>query len=44
MKIQKYLAGLIAVLLLANVNLFAQEEMTYEEWQNEINRLTEQKA
>lgn len=44
MKIQKYLAGLIAVLLLANVNLFAQEEMTQEEWQNEINRLTEQKA
>lgn len=44
MKIQKYLAGLIAVLLLANVNLFAQEEMTWEEWQNEINRLTERKA
>jgi len=44
MKIQKYLAGLIAVLLLANVSLFAQEEMTWEEWQNEINRLTEKKA
>ncbi len=44
MKIQKYLAGLIAVLLLANLNLFAQEEMTEEEWQNEINRLTERKA
>lgn len=44
MKIQKYLAGLIAILLLANVSLFAQEEMSYEEWQNEINRLTEKKA
>lgn len=44
MKIQKYLAGLFALLLLANVNLFAQEEMTSEEWQNEINRLTERKA
>ncbi|MDZ7765335.1 MAG: LysM peptidoglycan-binding domain-containing protein [Melioribacteraceae bacterium] len=44
MKIQKYLAGFIAVLLLANLNLFAQEEMTEDEWQNEINRLTERKA
>lgn len=44
MKLQKYFAGLIAVLLLVNANLFAQEEMTEEEWQSEINRLTEQKA
>lgn len=43
MKIQKYLAGLVALLLLANVSLFAQD-MTKEEWQNEINRLTERKA
>ncbi len=44
MKIHKYLAGLLAILLLANLNLFAQDEMTEEEWQNEINRLTERKA
>ena len=45
MKLQKYFAGLIAILLLVNISLFAQdEEMTKEEWQSEINRLTETKA
>lgn len=38
-----FLAGIFVMLL--SVNLFAQEkEMTKEEWQNEINRLTERKV
>ncbi|MEG8945754.1 LysM peptidoglycan-binding domain-containing protein [Rosettibacter firmus] len=44
MKVYKYLFGIIALILLS-ANVFAQEqEMTKEEWQNEINRLTERKA
>ena len=43
MKTLKLMSLLLAALLLT-ANLFAQEEMTYEEWQNEINRLTQQKA
>ena len=43
MKIYKLLFPGIFVMLLS-VNLFAQnEEMTKEEWQNEINRLTEKR-
>ena len=44
MKIYKLLlAGIFFMLL--SVNLFAQDqEMTEEEWQNEINRLTESKV
>lgn len=43
MKVYKLLLAGIFVMLLS-VNLFAQkEEMTKEEWQNEINRLTEKR-
>lgn len=43
MKVYKLLLAGIFVMLLS-VNLFAQDkEMTKEEWQNEINRLTERK-
>ncbi|MGE5363971.1 MAG: LysM peptidoglycan-binding domain-containing protein [Bacteroidota bacterium] len=44
MKYSKYLAGLFTMLLFLSVNAFAQEDMTEEEWQNEINRLNEQKT
>ncbi|MBU0558050.1 MAG: LysM peptidoglycan-binding domain-containing protein [Bacteroidetes bacterium] len=45
MKFQKFLVVLFGILLVSNLNLFAQEEeMTIEEWQAEVNRLTEQKA
>ncbi len=44
MKIYKTLMVVLSVLLLS-ATVFAQEkEMTKEEWQNEINRLTEKKA
>ncbi|AFN75526.1 LysM domain protein [Melioribacter roseus P3M-2] len=44
MKIHKTLMVVLSVLLLS-ATVFAQEkEMTKEEWQNEINRLTEKKA
>ena len=44
MKIYKLLVAGIFVMLLS-VNLFAQDkEMTKEEWQNEINRLTEKRV
>lgn len=45
MKVLKYLATFSFVLLLSS-NAFAQrtEDMTKEEWQNEINRLTEMKV
>lgn len=46
MKLQKYIASIFALLLLFSVSAFAQEnkEMTEEEWQAEMNRLTEKKA
>lgn len=45
MKVLKYLATFSFVLLLSS-NAFAQrtEDMTKEEWQNEVNRLTEMKV
>jgi len=44
MKFYKLLLAGIFVMLLS-VNLFAQDkEMTKEEWQNEINRLTEKRV
>ncbi len=44
MKVCKYFLAITAVILLS-ANIFAQEqELTKEEWQNEINRLTERKA
>jgi len=44
MKLYKYFLAL-AVFVLLNANVFAQktEDMTKEEWQNEMNRLTQQK-
>lgn len=45
MKLQKLIAVLLALVVLGSSNLIAQEEeMTIEEWQAEINRLTEQKS
>ncbi len=46
MKYFKYFAVLFALLLTLSTTMVAQEEkeMTEEEWQNEINRLTQQKA
>ena len=43
MKLFKYLLGLIVVSLFLSSNVFAQEEMEYEEWENEIARLTQKK-
>lgn len=40
----KKLNYLLFSLLFLSVSLFAQEEMTEEEWQNEMNRLTEEKT
>ncbi len=46
MKMYKYFVVLLTLMLFLSVNLFAQEEeeMTEEEWQGEITRLTDQKA
>ena len=46
MKLHKYLASVFALLLFFSVSAFAQQnkEMTEEEWQAEMNRLTEKKA
>ncbi len=44
MKLHKYLLSLLALLLISSISVFAQEEMTEEEWENEMNRLTEAKA
>ena len=47
MRITKYMVSLLTLVLFFSVNLLAQnqyEEMTEEEWQSEINRLTEKKA
>lgn len=43
MKLTKYLAGVFTVLLFLSFNAFAQEEMKKEDWENEMNRLNEQK-
>ena len=44
MKVYKYLPA-IALVLLLSASVFAQEkEMTHDEWQSEINRLTQVKA
>ncbi|MFA3782981.1 LysM peptidoglycan-binding domain-containing protein [Melioribacteraceae bacterium 4301-Me] len=45
MKVLKYLSLSAILFLVISANVFAQDhEMTKEEWQNEMNRLTEQKA
>ncbi len=45
MKLNKYLFGILALLLIFSANIIAQEkEMTEEEWQGEMNRLKEKKA
>lgn len=45
MKSYKLFAAILSLMLLFSVNVIAQEdEMTTEEWQSEMNRLTEKKA
>lgn len=44
MKLMKYFSGIFVLLLLLSMTTFAQEEMTKDEWQNEINRLTEERT
>jgi len=45
MKLTKYLSGVLILLLVFSVNLFAQEEeMTSDEWQAEMARLNSEKA
>lgn len=45
MKLNKYLFGILALLLIFSANIIAQEkEMTEEEWQGEMNRLKEKKT
>ncbi|MBZ0200996.1 MAG: LysM peptidoglycan-binding domain-containing protein [Ignavibacteriaceae bacterium] len=45
MKLNKYLFGILALLLIFSANIIAQEkEMTEEEWQGEMNRLKEKKV
>jgi nucleoid-associated protein YgaU len=44
MKLFKYVLGLIVVSMFLSANAFAQEEMTSEEWENEIARLTQKKS
>jgi septal ring factor EnvC (AmiA/AmiB activator) len=43
MKLMKYLYGIFALLLVLSVFTFAQEKMKKEDWQNEVNRLNEEK-
>lgn len=43
MKLMKYFTGIFVLLLSLSVCTFAQEEMTEEEWQSEIDRLTEER-
>ena len=43
MKLRKYIFGVLALLLIFSVNIVAQEEMTEDEWQAEMNRLREKK-
>lgn len=44
MKVLKYLSIVLSLMLALSTGLFAQEEMTEEEWQNEINRLMQRKT
>ncbi len=44
MKSTKYLLGVFALMLMFSANLFAQDEMTSEEWQKQMNQYTTQKA
>jgi peptidoglycan hydrolase CwlO-like protein len=44
MKLLKYGLSLLLISLFLSVNAFAQEEMTSDEWEAEITRLTEKKA
>ncbi len=44
MKSKKYLLGVFALMLMFSANLFAQDEMTSEEWQKQMNQYTTQKA
>lgn len=44
MKLFKYVLGLIVVSMFLSTSAFAQEEMTSEEWENEIARLTTKKS
>jgi len=44
MKNKKYLLGVFALMLMFSANLFAQDEMTSEEWQKQMNQYTTQKA
>lgn len=44
MKLNKYFFGAFAFLLFLSLNTFAQEEMTKEQWQAEMNSLSEKKA
>jgi hypothetical protein len=43
MKLMKYFYGVFALLLVLSVFSFAQEKMKKEDWQNEMNRLNEEK-
>ncbi|MFH1194588.1 MAG: LysM peptidoglycan-binding domain-containing protein [bacterium] len=44
MKVLKYLSLVFSLMLALSTGLLAQEEMTEEEWQNEINRLMDRKT
>jgi len=44
MKLFKYVLGLIVISMFLSASAFAQEEMTSEEWENEIARLTTKKS
>lgn len=44
MKSTKYLLGVFALMLMFSANLFAQDEITSEEWQKQMNQYTTQKA
>jgi peptidoglycan hydrolase CwlO-like protein/LysM repeat protein len=43
MKLKKFLLGLVSLLFLLSLSTFAQEEMTVEEWEAEMTRLTGKK-
>lgn len=44
MKLNKYIFGLLALVLLLSVSTFAQEKMTKDQWKAEMSSLTEKKA
>ncbi|MGE5683349.1 MAG: LysM peptidoglycan-binding domain-containing protein [Bacillota bacterium] len=43
MNLIKHLTGIFALLLFLSISAFAQEDMTKEQWENEMNKLNEQK-